>query len=94
MVVLFVLALFMSLLGPKIEAWGVKRTLIISMIGLAILTGIISFMLDFGFTSPWLYVVFFGLGVGFFSSVGWPCCLCVIIDLNRWFLVTSIRAMG
>jgi MFS family permease len=94
MVVLFVLALFMNLIGPKIEGWGVKRTLIISMIALAILTGIIGFLLDFDFTSPWLYVLFFGVGVGFFSCVGWPCCLWVIMSVYRWFLATSTKTMG
>ena len=77
MLVLFVLAVFMNLLGAKIEAWGAKRTLVIAMIGLTINTLLLGLFLTLEFTSPWLYVVFFSIGIGILSSVGWPSCLCV-----------------
>ena len=77
MIVLFVIAIFMNLFGSKLEAWGIKATLLRSMVALALLTALLGIFLDSGFTSPWLYVLFFSLGVGFFSSVGWPCCLYV-----------------
>lgn len=94
MAVLFILALFMNLLGSRIEAWGIKKTLVTSMISLAVLTGIIGFLLDFDFTQPWLYVLFFSIGVGFFSSVGWPCCLCVVDGSRRWSHAILTKTTG
>jgi len=79
MLVLFVLAVFMNLLGSKIEKWGAKRTVVIAMICLSVLTFLIGICLTFELTSPWIYVVLFAIGVGLFSSVGWPSCLCVLM---------------
>ncbi len=82
-IVLFVLAFFMSLVGPKLEAWGVKTTLITAMVLLSILTMLIGFFLSTNSTEAHIYVLLFGIGVGLVSSVGWPCCLCVLIFLFR-----------
>jgi MFS family permease len=77
MVVLFTLAISMNIFGPSIEKWGAKNCLIIAMSGLVVFNTLIGVFLNLGLTSEWIYVVFFGLGVGVSSSLGWPSCLCV-----------------
>ena len=84
MLVLFVLAVSMNLAGSRIEKWGAKRTVTISMIGLAVFTFVIGLFLNLDFTAPWIYVIVFALGVGVLSSVGWPSCLCVSRKICRW----------
>ena len=46
MLVLFVMAISMNLAGPKIEKWGIKKTITVSMAGLACLTFLIGFFAD------------------------------------------------
>ena len=86
MLVLFVLALGMNCAGSKIESWGSKRTIITSMIALALMTSLIGLFLNLDLTSGFLYIVFFSIGIGLLSSVGWPSCLCVKISIARWSL--------
>ena len=93
MLVLFVLAISMNLLGSKIEVWGAKRTLVISMACLVVLTFLIGLFLTLDLASPWLYIVFFSVGVGLFSSVGWPSCLCVLF-LHYIDGIVSFRQEG
>lgn len=93
MLVLFILALSMNLLGSKIEVWGVKRTVLIAMAGLAVVSFLLGLFLTLGISSPWIYVVFFSFGVGILSSVGWPSCLCVQLIVFRWFHIILVKKM-
>ena len=93
MLVLFVIAVSMNLVGSNIEKWGIKRTLILSMIGLACLTSLIGIFIGLDFTAPWIYVILFSVGIGVLSCVGWPCCLCVSVYVQRWFLLILAEKM-
>lgn len=93
MVVLFVLAVSMNVMGPKIEKWGPKKVITIAMIALLVLSVLVGLFLALNFTNKAIYAVFFGVGVGVFSSLGWPSCLCVTNFTVRWYRTTLINKM-
>jgi MFS family permease len=78
MVVLFVIAIFMNILGSKVEHWGAKRFLVFTLAALIAFNTLVGIFLNLDFTAQWLYVVFFGLGVGVASSTAWPSCLYMV----------------
>jgi MFS family permease len=93
MVVLFVIALFMNILGSKVERWGAKKALLLTLAALLLFNTLIGVFLNLNLTAQWLYVVFFGLGVGIASSTAWPSCLYMVslyfdktnrITLSAW----------
>lgn len=93
MVVLFVIALFMNILGSKVERWGAKKALLLTLTALLLFNTLIGIFLNLKFTAQWLYVIFFGLGVGIASSTAWPSCLYMVslyfdksnrITLSAW----------
>jgi hypothetical protein len=61
------------------------------MVVLLVLNTLVAILLNLDLTDQWLYVVFFGLGTGIFSSFGWPACLCVSMLLLRCCPFTSQR---
>jgi MFS family permease len=93
MVVLFVIAVFMNILGSKVEHWGARRCLLITLAALLVFNTLVGIFLNLKITAQWLYVVFFGLGVGISSSTAWPSCLYMVslyfdkrngITLSAW----------
>ena len=80
MVVLFVIAIFMNILGPKVEAYGAKKSLIITLSALLVFNTLVGILLNLNITSQWVYVIFFGFGVGISSSTAWPSCLYVRME--------------
>jgi MFS family permease len=82
MVVLFIIAVFMNILGPKVEIYGAKRCLVVTLGSLLFFNTLVGIFLNLDLTGQWLYVIFFGLGVGISSSTAWPACLYVQIDVN------------
>jgi MFS family permease len=93
MVVLFVIAIFMNIIGSKVEKWGAKKALVLTLAALLLFNTLIGIFLNLNLTAQWLYVVFFGVGVGVASSTAWPCCLYMVslyfdkskgITLSAW----------
>lgn len=77
MVILFVIAIFMSILGPKVEEFGAKKALVLTLSALVVFNTSVGVFLNLNFTSKWLYICVFGLGVGISSCAAWPACLYV-----------------
>lgn len=78
MAILFVIAIFMNIIGSKVEHYGPKRCLLITLGALVIFNTLVGIFLNLNLTAQWLYVVFFGLGVGIASSTAWPSCLYMV----------------
>lgn len=79
MLVLFVIAIFMNILGPKVEVYGAKKCLMATLAALLGFNTLVGILLNLDITSQWLYVIFFGFGIGISSSTAWPSCLYVNI---------------
>ena len=79
MLVLFVIAICMNILGPKVEVYGPKKCLVVTLTALLVFNTLVGILLNLNITSQWLYVIFFGFGVGVSSSTAWPACLYVKI---------------
>lgn len=79
MIVLFVIAICMNILGPKVEVYGAKKCLMVTLVALLFFNTLVGILLNLNITSQWLYVIFFGFGIGVSSSTAWPSCLYVRI---------------
>lgn len=77
MIVVFTLAVSLSTLGHRVERYGARKCLLISMIMLIGLTIILGVLLVEDVTSKALYIILYGFGIGIISSAGWPSCLYV-----------------
>lgn len=82
MTVVLVLAVTLTTLGHKVEKHGPKRCLIGGMTILMILTAFIAILMLSKVTSGAVYLIIFGIVVGFVSASGWPSCLYVQYYLN------------
>lgn len=93
MVFLFTIAIFINLVGLKVEAYGAKKCLLFGMSGLLVINTVVGVFLNLNLTDKWLYIVVFGLGVGIFGGFAWPSCLYVLINLIRCYLSILIKKM-
>lgn len=50
MVVLFVIAVFMNILGSKVEMWGAKKALVLTLTALLVFNTLIGVLLNLNFT--------------------------------------------
>jgi hypothetical protein len=91
MIFLFTIAIFINLVGLKVEAYGAKNCLIFGMVGLLIINTVVGIFLNLDLTYKWLYIIVFGLGVGVFGGFAWPSCLYVIINLKRCYLFILVK---
>jgi hypothetical protein len=94
MIFLFTIAIFINLVGLKVEAYGAKKCLLFGMSGLLVINTVVGVFLNLDLTDKWLYIVVFGLGVGIFGGFAWPSCLYVPIKLIRCYLSILIKKMG
>jgi hypothetical protein len=77
MTVVLVLAVTLTTLGHNVEKYGPKRCLIGGMTILMMLTIIIAILMLSKVTAGAVYLIMFGIAVGFVSASGWPSCLYV-----------------
>lgn len=77
MIVLFLIGVCMNIFGHRVSYYGAKKTLVIILSALLVLTNIVGIFLYLNLTEIALYIIFYGFGIGISSSLAWPSCLYV-----------------
>jgi len=86
MLLLFSLAIGVSILGPRVTKYGPKKCLMICMVGNIILTALLGMFLALEITYEFVYIILLVIGVAAVSGFGWPSCLCVLLYQYSSFL--------
>jgi|688.fasta_scaffold271952_2 MFS family permease len=94
MVLLFVIAIFMSIFGRRVEEFGAKKAMIITLSALIFFNTLVGIFLNLNFTSKWIYICVFGLGIGISSCVAWPSCLYVILSFTQMVSIYFDKRKG